>query len=106
MSEKLKVAVEKLKAIPTRVKAVVAAAPAAVATAITTVEASAETVEANNNNMESLMNSAGEQLTGQFGTLVSTIIPVVLGILGSGLVIFGIFALIKFAKKIFGKVAG
>lgn len=96
---------EKLKALPKRIKAVVAASPVAVVSAATTVVASAETVEANNN-MESLMNSAGEQLTGQFGTLVSTIIPVVLGILGSGLVIFGIFALIKFAKKIFGKVAG
>lgn len=97
---------KKLKALPNRIKAVFAAAPVAVVSAMTTVAASAETVEANSNNMESLMNSAGEQLTVQFGTLVSTIIPVVLGILGSGLVIFGIFALIKFAKKIFVKVAG
>lgn len=104
MSEKLKFVAEKLKAVPARVKSVVAAAPVAVVSAITTVAASAETVEANN--MESLMTSAGDQLTGQFGTLVKTVIPVVLGILGSGLVIFGIFALIKFAKKIFGKVAG
>lgn len=54
----------------------------------------------------SMMKEAGDQLTAQFGSMVSTIIPVILGILGSGLVIFGIFALIRVAKKIFGKVAG
>lgn len=56
--------------------------------------------------MEAMLSDAGSQLTSQFSSLVSTIIPVVLGILGSGLVIFGIFALIRFAKKIFAKVAG
>ena len=95
---------KKLKALPKRIKAVVAVAPVAVVSAMTTVAASAETVEANN--MESMMKSAGEQLTTQFSTLVSTIVPVVIGILGSGLVIFGIIALIKLAKKTFSKVAG
>lgn len=54
----------------------------------------------------SMLQNAGEQLTSQFSSMVTTIIPVILGILGSGLVIFGIFALIRLAKKIFGKVAG
>lgn len=54
----------------------------------------------------SIMKEAGDQLTAQFSSMVSTIVPVILGILASGLVIYAIFALIKLAKKIFGKVAG
>lgn len=97
--------IQKLKALPKRIKAVAAAAPVAVVSAMTTVAASAETVEATNN-METMMKSAGDQLTEQFTSLVGTIVPVVIGILGSGLVIFGIMALIRLAKKTFGKVAG
>jgi len=37
---------------------------------------------------------------------VATIVPVIIGILVSGLVIFGIIMLVKLAKKIFNKVAG
>lgn len=55
--------------------------------------------------MDAVLASAGTQLTSSFNSLVSTMIPVILGILGSGLVIFGLFALIKLAKKVFGKVA-
>lgn len=95
----------KVKALALRGKAAVVAAVAAVSTAAVSVFASAETVEASNN-METMMQSAGDQLTAQFGSLVTTLIPVILGILGSGLVIFGIMALIKLAKKVFGKVAG
>lgn len=54
----------------------------------------------------SMLTEAGNQLSSQFNSLVSAVIPVVLGILGSGLVIFGIMALIRLAKKVFGKVAG
>lgn len=97
--------VEKIKAFAKRGKAVICAAVAAASSAVVAVCASAETAEAGNN-METMMQSAGDQLTSQFGSLVSTLIPVILGILGSGLVIFGIIALIKLAKKVFGKVAG
>lgn len=95
---------EKLKALFKRVKAIAAAASVAVVSAMTTVAASAATKEANN--MESMLTTAGDEITSQFSSLVNTIIPVVIGILGTALVIFGIFALVKFAKKIFGKVAG
>lgn len=94
----------KVKSSATRLKAAVVAAVAAVSTAAISVSASAATTEVSN--METMMQSAGNQLTAQFGTLVTTLIPVILGILGSGLVIFGIMALIKLAKKVFGKVAG
>lgn len=94
----------KVKALALRGKAAVVAAVVAVSTAAISVCASAATAEASN--METMMQSAGDQLTAQFGSLVTTLIPVILGILGSGLVIFGIMALIKLAKKVFGKVAG
>lgn len=54
----------------------------------------------------SMMTEAGNQLTSQFSGMVTTIIPVILGILGTGLVIFGIIKLVKLAKRIFGSVAG
>lgn len=95
----------KVKSLAKRGKAAVVAAFAAVSTAAISVCASAATTEASSN-METMMQSAGDQLTAQFGSLVTTLIPVILGILGSGLVIFGIMALIKLAKKVFGKVAG
>ena len=100
---------EKIKAftgkIGKKVKAMLFTAIMAVSTCAMTVAASAaETTEAPDTT--SMMKEAGEQLTSQFSGMVSTIIPVILGILASGLVIFGIFALIKLAKKIFGKVAG
>ncbi len=56
--------------------------------------------------MGTVLADAGDQLLASFNTLIHTMIPVIMGILGSALVIFGIFSLIKLAKNIFGKVAG
>ena len=56
--------------------------------------------------MKSMLAEAGNQLQKSLSDLVMTLIPVVLGILGSALVIFGVFALVKLGKRIFGKVAG
>ena len=97
--------IQKLKALPKRIKAVAAAALVAVVSAMTTVAASAETVEATNN-METMMKSAGDQIIEQFTSLIGTIVPVIIGILGSGLIIFGIMALIRLTKKTFNKVTG
>lgn len=69
-------------------------------------ETASEVVSEAGSSMESMLSDAGSQLTDSFGSLVTTMIPVIIGILGSGLVIFGIFTLVKLAKKIFGKVAG
>lgn len=96
---------EKIKKIGKRCKVVIATAAAAVVGVVSSVCASAATTEASGN-MESMMKSAGDQLTGQFTSLVGTIVPVIIGILGVGLVIFGIIKLVGLAKKIFGKVAG
>lgn len=96
---------EKIKKIGKRCKVVIATAAAAVVGVVSSVCASAATTEASGN-MESMMKSAGDQLTGQFSSLVGTIVPVIIGILGVGLVIFGIINLVGLAKKVFGKVAG
>ena len=97
---------EKLKKIGKRCKVAVVAAVVAVSTAAMGVCSSAATTEANGVNMEQALSEAGNQMTSQFGSLVTTLIPVIIGILGAGLVIFGILQLIKLAKKTFGKVAG
>ncbi len=97
----------KVKSLANRGKAAIVAAVAACSAAAVSVCASAATVEApaSNVNMELMMQSAGEQLTSTFSSLVISMIPVILGILTTGLTIFGIIVLIKLAKKIFTKVA-
>lgn len=99
---------KKLKKVFGKCKALTVGALAAVSTAAMAAVASAEEVTSGTTSVDttSLMQEAGNQLTSTFSSMVSTMIPVILGILGSGIVIFGIFALIKFAKKVFGKVAG
>lgn len=98
---------KKVKKVFGKCKAFVVGALATVsACAMAVVASAADTSGATSVGTTSMLKEAGDQLTAQFSSMVSTIIPVILGILGSGLVIFGIFALIKFAKKIFGKVAG
>ena len=97
---------KKAKKVLGKFKAVVSAAIASVCVCATAVVASAADTSASTVDTTSMMKEAGDQLTAQFSSMVTTIIPVILGILGSGLVIFGIFALIRLAKKIFGKVAG
>lgn len=97
---------EKLRKIGKKGKLAICTAMATVGAAAMTVCASAaETGEASTADMNTVLADAGTQLTSSFSSLVSTMIPVILGILGSGLVVFGLFALIKLAKKVFGKVA-
>ena len=97
---------KKFKSMMKKAKALIAAAAVAVTTAVCSVIASAETVEATGSEMSTVLASAGEQITSSFGEMVATLVPVIIGIMLSGLTIFGIIMLIKLAKKIFGKVAG
>lgn len=99
-------ALEKIKKIGKRCKAVLMGAAVAISGAMVSVCASAASTEASGIDMQKALSDAGDQMTSQFGSLVSTLIPVIIGILGGGLVIFGIMQLIKLAKKTFGKVAG
>ena len=89
-------------------KALICCAITVVSSCIMSVVASAEEVTstATGLDMEALMTEAGTSLQNSLTGLVKTMIPVILGIAGSGLVVFGIIALIRLAKKIFGKVAG
>lgn len=96
---------EKLRKLGKKGKLAVCTAFAAMSTAALSVCASAAETGDTATDMDTVLASAGTQLTSSFNSLVSTMIPVILGILGSGLVIFGLFALIKLAKKVFGKVA-
>lgn len=97
---------DKLRKIGKKGKLAVCTAFAAMSTAALSVCASAaESGAETAADMDTVLASAGTQLTSSFNSLVSTMIPVILGILGSGLVIFGLFALIRLAKKVFGKVA-
>lgn len=96
----------KLKKIGKRLKAVLITAAVAVVGAVSSVCASAATTEASSFYMSKAMSDAGTSIQNQFGVLVTTPIPVMVGILVTGLDIYGIFTLVKVAKKIFGKVAG
>lgn len=98
----------KIKSILKRGKAFIAAAAIAVTSAMTAVVACAEEGASgtSGSEMSTVLANAGEQISNQFSDLVNTILPVILGILCSGLVIFGIMALVKLAKKVFNKVAG
>lgn len=98
---------KKVKKVFGKCKRLLAVAVAAVSScAIAAVASAADTSSTTSVDTTSMMTEAGNQLTSQFSGMVSTIIPVVLGILGAGLVIFGIIKLVKLAKKIFGSVAG
>ena len=101
----------KVKSLAKRSKVAVVAAVAAVSSAVVSVCASAATTEASGTDMKSMLAEAGNQLQKSFSDLVMTLIPVVLG--GDSVdfrleadVIFGVFALVKLGKRIFGKVAG
>ena len=95
-----------VKSLAKRCKVGVGAAAVAASSALVSVCASAATTEASGSDMTTLLSNAGEQLQKSFSDLVMTLIPVILGIMGTALVIFGIFALIKLGKRIFGTVAG
>ena len=98
---------KKVKKVFGKCKAFVVGAIATVsACAISAVASAADTSGSATVDTTSMMSEAGNQLTSQFSSMVTTIIPVILGILGTGLVIFGIIKLVKLAKKIFGSVAG
>ena len=95
----------KFKSILKRGKALIAAAAIAVTSAMTAAVACAEEATEVTEQTD-LLKTAGDTLISTFEGLIATMIPVIMGILASGIVIFGIIALIKLAKKIFGKVAG
>lgn len=98
---------KKIKKVFGKCKAFVVGAIATVsACAMAAVASAEEATSASGLDMEALLTDAGNSLQGSLTGLVKTMIPVIMGVLGAGLVIFGIFAMIKLIKKVFGKVAG
>lgn len=98
---------EKLRKLGKKGKVMVSAALATVATAAMTVCASAS--ESGGSTVPSLgdtVASVGDSIAEQFNAFVNSLIPVMIAILMSGLGIYAVFSLIKFAKKIFNHVAG
>ncbi len=100
--------VDKMRKVGKKGKFLVCSAMATIGAAAMTVCASAAEAETSGTgvDMKATMASAGQSLMAGFNDLIDTMIPVIIGIFTAGLVIFGLFALIKLAKRIFGKVAG
>ena len=90
-----------LKRVAAKGKLLVVGAAVACSAAIGTVVASAESGVSSS----SSLSQYSDQITNQFTKLAGDVVPIILGVLGAGLVIFGILAGIRFAKKAFGTVA-
>lgn len=98
---------DKLRKVGKKGKALICTVMATVsAAAITVCASAAETGETTGIDTAAVMKEAGDSLTNSFAAIVKTMIPVILGILGSAIVIYGVIALVKLGKRIFGKVAG
>jgi hypothetical protein len=81
------------------IKFAVGAMAASAAVPVVTVVASAEDPE------PSSLSTYASQITNQFTSTASDIIPIIVGVLGAGLTVFAIFVGIKLAKKMFSTVA-
>jgi len=96
---------KKVKKVFCRCKAFVVGALATVSACAMTVVASASEMS-DPVTMKSMLSDAGDTLISSFNDLVQTMIPIIMGIIGGGLVVFGLMAMFKLAKKIFNKVTG
>ncbi len=104
MFEKLKLFAGKMSRKAKRAAALVSAGAV---TAIMTVCASAEDgATASSNGIDTIINSAGNTLKGEFTTLVSTLVPVLISIAVVGLGLYACIYLFRMAKKFFAKAAG
>lgn len=99
---------EKLSKIFVKCKAlVVSAVVSASLFAMGAVASAADTSSGSDSvTMKSMLTDAGNTLISSFNDLVQTMIPVIMGIIGGGIVVFGLMAMFKLAKKIFAKVTG
>ncbi|MBD5111527.1 MAG: hypothetical protein HDT42_03200 [Ruminococcaceae bacterium] len=95
-------------------KAMLFTAIMAVSTCAMTVAASAaevaplaDTAASNTENfLQETMDTVGPTISAQFTAFVSSLIPVLVTVMMAGLGIYAVVALIKYAKKILGSVAG
>ncbi len=95
----------KLKAKRVRIASSIGAAVSAIP--VLAIAASAEDVPSSaSSGIESVITSAGETLTTQFSALVSTMVPILIGIAVAGLGMYAVIYLFKMAKSFFAKAAG
>jgi len=93
--------------IGNRGKALICGAIATVSScAMAAVASAADATSSSGTDFTTVVEQAGNSFAEQFSAFVSTSIPVLIGILMSGLGIYAVFVMIKYAKKIFGSVAG
>lgn len=98
---------KKAKKVFGKCKAFVIGAIATVSSCAMAAVASAATSDTSDSvTMKSMLSDAGTTLISSFNDLVQTMIPVIMGIIGGGIVVFGLMAMFKLAKKIFSKVTG
>lgn len=92
-----------------RGKALICGAVATVSSCAMAAVASAEDVTTSGSSsfdMATAVQDAGQSIQNQFGAMVTTLIPILIGCLMSGLGIYAVFILIKLAKKAFASVTG
>lgn len=96
-----------LRKIGKKGKIAICTAIAAIGTAAMTVCASAAEIDQGSApSLGDTVATVGDNIAEQFNAFVNSLIPVMIAILMSGLGIYAVFSLIKFAKKIFNHVAG
>ena len=97
---------EKLRKLGKKGKIAISTSIATMSMAAMACVASAAETSETNTDLVTVLGNAGDQMVSSFGDMVTTMIPVAMNILGTGLVIYGVIYLIKFGKQIFGKVVG
>ena len=85
-------------------KKIAAVSVAAVSALAMSVSAFAE--DGGSNVMSEAISSAGDTLKSEFSTLVTTLVPTLVGIAIVGLGIYAVVILFKMAKSLFSKAAG
>ncbi len=91
--------------IGNRGKALICGAIATVSScAMAAVASASDATSSSGTDFTTVVEQAGNSIAEQFSAFVSTSIPVLIGILMSGLGIYAVFILIKLAKKAFGSV--
>ncbi len=99
--------IEKIKNLGKRAQIAITAAVSTISmAAISCAASAAETGTTSTPSLGDTVATVGDSIAEQFNAFVNSLIPVMIAILMSGLGIYAVFSLIKFAKKIFNHVAG
>lgn len=97
---------EKVRNVGKRARLAITTAIATISMASIACVASAAETGTSVPSLGETVSTVGDSIAQQFNAFVNSLIPVMIAILMSGLGIYAVFSLIKFAKKIFNHVAG